>query len=356
VPAWLIAPDAAGRVASERSSILVAAGSAGVTPDDVAAWSPAWPWPGALEPVVDRGAPPRHPASIGAAHAAYAALFRGLQSAVGPVYGEGPPALVPELRHDALYAGYLDAFSPVLAGPGADGVGPGARGLVAPDFVLEAVRPRAAGYGFGPMARFLGRADGAPWSAAELDRYRALLLAYAHAPLWEAGPTDGPAPLGDADAASLYHGLRPLVAALQAADSVTVRYVGPDGLPRDLSRALADGLDLYGPRLVLEAAGMRATVLWINLGANVWTVEALGATWLLPPDGFLAEGPGLLAFSALVDGRRVDRVVTPALRLLDGRGTPVTVGADAARDLRIRFADGATLVEAPDGSLGWEAP
>lgn len=356
-PAWLLAPDGALRAAGAHAATLKALGARGVSVVDVGAWNPALPWPGALEPALDRGVPSRHPATVGAMIGAYAELFRALQQGVGPVFGDGAPDLVPELRYDAFYAGYLDGISPTLAGPRADGGGPGLRGLVVPDFALSAVRPRAVAYGFGPFARFFGLAPGDRPGEPELDRYRALLLAYGHAPAWEVDLWDGASgPISDADVVALYHLVRPVHAALQAAPEVRVRYVGPDGQERDLTRAIVDGVDLSGPRLRIEAPGPEPLMLWVNLSANVWRVDADGAAWLLPPDGWLVDGPGVFGFSALVDGRRVDRMVTPGAHLLDGRGEEATVGGETARDLIVRFADGRALAEGPGGDLGWLEP
>lgn len=355
--AWLLAPDGALRVASANASTLGALGAAGVTLGDIGSWNPTWPWPGAVDSVVDRGAPPTHPATIGAVMGAYAGLFQLLQREVGPVFGDGAPELVPELRADAFYAGYLDGFSPVLAGPRADGGGAGAHGLVMPDYALLALRPRAAAYGFGPLDRFFGHASGTSLSDADVDRYRALLLAYGHAAAWEADdPSPGGGVLTDAQIVSLYALMRPLQVALQAADAVRVRYVGPDGQSRDLTRALIDGIDLTGPRLVIETTSDTGLALWINLSDNVWRVDAAGTSWLLPADGWVAEGANIAGYSALVDGRRIDRMVTPGMRLLDGRGVVTTVAGETARDLRIRMADGRTLEEQPDGSLRWFVP
>lgn len=355
--AWLLAPDGALRAATAHGSMLGALGARGVTVADVGAWNPALPWPGALEPALDRGVPSRHPATVGTAIGAYATLFRALQKDVGPVFGDGAPDLVPELRYDAFYAGYLDGFSPTLAGPRADGGGPGLRGQVVPDYALWALRPRAIAFGFGPFERLFGLSPGERPGDAELDRYRALLLAYGHAPAWEvdvgAGATGR---LSDADAVALYHLVRPVHAALQAATEARVRYVGPDGQERDLTRALVDGLDLGGPRLRIEASGAVPLSLWVNLSANVWRIDAAGAAWLLPADGWLVEGPGVFGFSALLDGRRVDRMVTPGVSLLDGRGEEATVAGETARDLVVRFADGRVLAEGPGGELGWRDP
>jgi len=355
--AWLLAPEGALRAAGPHAATLAQLGAAGITLGDVGSWSPAWPWPGAMDSVVDRGAASQHAATVGAAITAYGRLFQFLQTAVGPVFGDGAPELVPELRHDAFYAGYLDGYSPVLAGPRGDGGGPGAHGLVMPDYALTAIRPRAVAYGFGPLGRFFGRTDGVRMSDAELDRYRALLLAYGHAAAFEANAATGEgSALSYAQAVSLYHLMRPVQAALFAADGVTVAYVGSDGRRRDLTRALIDGIDFSGPRLVLEATGAADLTLRINLSDNVWQVEAASGTWLLPADGWLVEGPGMAGFSALVDGRRVDRMVAPSIRLLDGRGALSNVAGETARDLRIRFDDGRVLEELPDGTLRWQTP
>ena len=72
---------------------------------------------------------------------------------------------------------------------------------------------------------------------------------------------------------------------------------------------------------------------------------------------FDEAGPdGLLAYSALAEGRRVDYLSTPAYTLLDGRGQPTFFGPLSTTDLKIVFADGRVLSEGPGGVVSVGRP
>jgi hypothetical protein len=98
----------------------------------------------------------------------------------------------------------------------------------------------------------------------------------------------------------------------------------------------------------------RGLTLHVNLNpATVWSVEG----YELPPFGWLATGPnGILAYSALVEGQRVDAVRCPAYVYLAAGARPARLGAlevQGAAWLK-REAAGWRLI--PCGDLGpWQS-
>jgi hypothetical protein len=277
---------------------------------------------------------------------AYTRLLAGLQESVGPVYGEGAFGLW-QLGYDSFYAGHLDA---VWRTPSTGSPDPGTGSfLVAPDYELQVVRPRTVGFGMGPYERLFGTdvLSVLPLSDEALDRERALMLAFGHAGSWQhAGPGGDPW-LSPAEEVKAYHLMSALQRRYLDSTAATVTYVGPDG-EGDLDWALATGLDLGAPRLRLSFDRLS---VWVNTGAETWRVPEAGGHDL-PRDGWLATGDdGLLAYSALSDGRRVDMLSAPELALIDGRGETFAAAGLAGTDLVVRLADGRRIEELPDGTL-----
>lgn len=358
--AFLLAPDAARRLAGGAAGELAGWGARGLDLATLPAWNPAWPWPGAAENVLDQAAPPAHPAEIGSAVLAYKRLFADLQARLGPVFGPGAPGLW-DPGFESFYAGYLDGSPRPLATGSLEGVG-GADYLVIPDYELAVVRPRMLGYGMGGYAQFFGEhvLDNAgrarPLSEAEIDEWQASTLAYGHAGAWQAWRPDAQGDaLSLADQVKTYYLMRAIQPRLLGESALAVAYLGRDGRPHDLSWAVAQDMDLAGPRLRLS--NDEGTELWINHSPDLWTVTAAGTAYQLPTHGWLLRGAGgLLGYSALVEGRRADYLRAPEWLLLDGRGRLTDFGGVAARDLLVRLPDGRRIEEQPDGSLRWSGP
>ena len=345
---YLLPPGAASRVAVTEGAAR-AVGASAVHLLDVVAGNPAYPLPGAVENVLDLAAPPRHEATVGEAIRAYHGLFSALQSDVGPLYGDGA-ASWSAAGYASFFAGAVDG----LARSGSAREPPEAHGgrLVVPDYELAVIRPRAIGYGLGRLAARLGpegEPQAVPLPDEVIDRWRATALAFGHAGAWTSGDAPGGGDwLTAAEQVKEYHLMRPLQRRYLASATAAVTYVTDDG-QGDLSWALVAGLDLMAPRLLLTYDGMR---VWVNMGLVPWRLEVDGAQHTLPPHGWLAVGDdGLLAFSATVEGRRVDLVDAPEAALIDGRGTPYTAAGLSGRDLVVRLPDGRRVEELPGGEL-----
>jgi hypothetical protein len=88
----------------------------------------------------------------------------------------------------------------------------------------------------------------------------------------------------------------------------------------DLAGALCGGLDLANARLrVVYENGL---TVWVNRHQrSEWSVQANGAPYVLPPNGWLGvnEQTRLLTYSALVPGGRADVVLCDAYRFLRAR-------------------------------------
>lgn len=348
MPRYLLAPAGARRAAAVDTANLAALGRLATYLPVLTAWNPAAAWPGAADNVLDRTTAAPNAPSIGAAVREYKTLLTELRAG-GPVVGEGATGFF-ELGFDTFYAGYLDGLLRSLAS-GSPDQPPAAGALVAPDFELRMVRPRVVGYGMGPYGSFFGP-DGvtAPLMEQSLDLLRAFSLSYGHAGAWWLADPVAPGPLPEAEQGKEYFLMRALQGRYLDAELESVRYWTADQRALDLSAALREDLDLAGPRLeVRYEAGLR---LWVNHSEPVWTVTVQSVPYALPRHGWLAmSADGLLAYSALVAGRRVDYLWTPDYLLLDGRGQVTSFGPHSARDLKVVFADGRVLEEAPDGTL-----
>ncbi len=353
MPRYLLAPAGARRAAVVDTASLGGLGQLATYLPVLTAWNPAVAWPGAADNVLDRTAAALNPASIGAAVREYKVLLSELQ-ATGPVVGEGAVGFF-ELGFDTFYAGYVDGLMRSLAS-GSPDQPPAVGALVAPDFELSMVRPRMVGYGMGPYDHFFGPESAAgPISDEALDVLRTFSLAYGHAGAWWLADPALPGPLTAAEQVKEYFTMGALQARYLDAPLVAVRYWTADGRSLDLSTALQQDLDLASPRLeVRYGDGLN---LWVNHGEAVWPVTAGTESYALPAHGWLATGAeGFVAYSALVEGRRVDYAWTPEYVLMDGRGRTTFFGSQSARDLKVVFADGRVLEESPDGMLALTTP
>jgi hypothetical protein len=346
---YLLAPDAARRIAVDEGAGRSVPGAGAVFLETLTAWNPAYAWPGAEDNVVDQTGGGVHPGTVAEAIAAYKALFGDLQASVGPVFGAGASgSWYP--GYDSLYAGYVDGVARSLS-TGSDEQSAGDPYLVVPDYEVIVVRPRMVNYGMGGYARFFeSYPPGGEVPEAFIDAWRATTLAYGHVGAWEAvGAPVVPEPLTPAETLKEYALMTALSRRYTDAPSAEVRYIDAEEQSRDLSWALAHDLDLSAPRLHVDYGSID---VWVNHDRDDWTVDVAGNALVLPTHGWLARADdGLLAYSARVDGRQVDYLAAPEVTLLDGRGEVVRIGAIQARDLKVVWADGSTIEEMPDGSL-----
>lgn len=352
---YLLAPDAARRVAEVEAGKLKVLGAGGAFLPTLAAWNPAWPWPGADDTVQDQLPTPQHAANLGDTVRAYKDLFGAVQKQ-GPLVAEGASGYW-ETGYDSFYAGYLDGLWRSLA-TGSPEVPPANGGLVVPDYELSVVRSRLVGLGMGPYPSFFGADESAGrLSDSQLDAQRAFGLAYGHAGAWWVRQPSGGAsePLTEAEQAKEYFTARAVQARTLDAPLLAVRYVSSEGVERDLSNAFIQNLDLAGPRLALRYAN--GVSVWVNHAEALWSVQLGVESFDLPRHGWLVTGPdGFLAYSALAEGRRVDYLWTPEYVLLDGRGQTTFFGSLSSKDLKVVFIDGRVLTEGQGGGLVLTGP
>jgi hypothetical protein len=281
---FLLPPVAAQRIAVSEGDARSIPGAGGLHIAEVAAWNPAYPWPGAESNVLDHGVMTGHSTTIGDAIRAYMRFFAGLQSAVGPVFATGSYGAW-AAGYDSFYAGYLDGVWRSLSTGSADV--PGDAYLVVPDYELEVFRPRAVAYGMGPYEQFFGSLPPGPLSEQQLDALRATTLAYGHAGGWAASGRAGSSErLPPAEQVKDYFVMQALQRRYLAETTAAVAYVDSAGVARDLGEALASDVDLAGPRLRIDYGD--SLVLWINHSRQEWTVESGGKAYELPPQGYLA--------------------------------------------------------------------
>ncbi len=192
---------------------------------------------------------------------------------------------------------------------------------VIPDFELGVVLPKAsAWFGMGWESQFKG--SGYPVPQAWTDAWHTTLLSYGHGPFFGTN--------GDVlnnywswrDTLRSYHLTRALSAAMRGSRVREVRYEDAAGIERNLDAAVALGLDLQHPRLVLRfASGLEFKA---NHSSTSWVTTVLGVTHTLPTDGFVGAAPsGLLALSAInpTSGARVDYAFAPGeVEMIDRRG------------------------------------
>jgi len=234
----------------------------------------------------------------------------------GPVIGAsgaGPS------RFDTFAAGMAEGVIRAVDG--------GADAPLIVDYELQEVRPSLIGIGAGTYRQFCGLATGerVDISRMDTDAYRITEIALGHTGYvgnyrMKPGP-HGPAFPGGASVAAVreYYLLRSLQELAFDAPVRAVRYrFGPRML--SLREALLGNHDLRQAQLRIEYEN--GLTVWINRHRrDVWTVDASGERWELPPNGFVALSPQdrFIAYSALVAGQRADYCRSEAYTFLDTR-------------------------------------
>lgn len=192
---------------------------------------------------------------------------------------------------------------------------------VIPDFELTTVLPRAtAFFGMGWESHFKG--SGYPVPQAWSDAWHTTLLSYGHAPYFGTNGDVTNNYWNWRDTLRSYWLTRALSAAMRRSGVREVRYEDGAGVERSLDAAIALGLDLKHPRLVLRfASGLEFKA---NHAASNWSTTVLGMPHIIPTDGFVgAEPSGLFAMSAInpTSGVRVDYAFAPGeAEMIDRRG------------------------------------
>lgn len=180
------------------------------------------------------------------------------------------------------------------------------------DFDLRKLHPLGCNFGMGNPEMFfgdVGLGKTAEDREARLDRFLAATLAFGHTGflvLHGGMPT----------AARSYFSLQQVHAAYAQAVADDIRYADADGKLLDSSSALASGAFTRSQIRTRYSNGLTVTVN--GHPEENWAVDGM----VLPPNGWLvrSDDGGLLAYSALADGRRADYVDSPAYVYADGRG------------------------------------
>ena len=217
----------------------------------------------------------------------------------GPVYSEG--------NHHWFYCGLTD---------GNYGQDQAAKLSVNPwlvDFDLRKLHPLCCNFGMGNPSMFYGKEELHGKTDAErdaqLDRFLAATLAFGHTGflVMESGMEN---------AVRSYFSLQQIQAHYAQQAVADIRYADAQGQLLETSAAVASGAYRRSQIATRYANGLRVVVN--GHPTETWpTADAE-----LPPNGWLVQAPGgdLFAFSAKLNGHRVDYVDTPAYLYVDGRG------------------------------------
>ncbi len=218
----------------------------------------------------------------------------------GPVYSEG--------NNHWYYCGLTDGNY------GQDQVARLADNPWLVDFDLLKIHPLCCNFGMGNPNMFYG--DSHSRAAIErdrdgwLDRFLAATLAFGHTGflVFEGGFDN---------AVRSYYSVQQVHARYAQQAAASIRYHDGQGNLLDTSAAVATGAYRRSQVVTRYADGL---TVWVNgHTADPWPLPAR----TLPPNGWYVqseEGDELLAFSALVDGRRADYVDGPAYLYANGRG------------------------------------
>ncbi len=181
------------------------------------------------------------------------------------------------------------------------------------DFDLRKLHPLCCNFGMGNLGMFFGRGEGLGTTPEErdqrLDRFLAATLAFGHTGFLV---MEGGIP----NAARSYFALQQIHANYAQQTAEEIRYADENHNLLDSTSALATGAYRRSQIVTTYSNGLK---VWVN-GHPTETWKTPHAE--LPPNGWFVEDPSgkLKAFSALVGGRRVDYVDSPAYLYADARG------------------------------------
>ena len=182
------------------------------------------------------------------------------------------------------------------------------------DFDLRKLHPLCCNFGMGNVGMFFGRRQslgGTPEEReARLDKFLAATLAFGHTGFLV---MQG----GMQNTVRSYFTVQQIHARYAEQTAVDIRYADQRGTLLDTSAAVAADAFRRSQVATTYSDGLRVFVN--GHPTDIWKVA--GAK--LPPNGWVVDdskAKKLVAFSALVDGRRADYVDSPAYIYADGRG------------------------------------
>ena len=225
---------------------------------------------------------------------------------------------------------------------------------ILPDYDLLKIHPLAHGTGMGynPSAFFAEKAANALFgdaggSLAPPEFYQYLAATIAHGHMAILGYNYFPPPARLLQYYCLLHGLQQ-----EYLTDTVVDIRRHDGMRFvSTSEMLKHGGIEQGRIKITYSRGLQVYVNYHR--QQPWELELDGRQWVLPPDGWIAEQPGrLLAFSALVGGRRLDYVSCPAYLYLNSNGEPQTFGGLTVKGAVFVKRSPEGLQVTPCGDLG----
>ena len=182
------------------------------------------------------------------------------------------------------------------------------------DFDLRKLHPLCCNFGMGNPGMFYGRKNRLGRTPedreARLDRFLAATLAFGHTGFLV---REGGMP----STVRSYFNLQQVHAAYARQTVERIRYADADGKLLDTSAAVASGAYKRSQIETRYSNGLTVTVNGHQ--SDTWKTSEVE----LPPGGWYVQGGDdvpLAAFSAIVDGHRVDYVDSPAYIYADGRG------------------------------------
>ncbi len=231
----------------------------------------------------------------------------------GPLFGEGA-------RH-FFWAGLVDGVEAQVDG--------GEDAPVLVNFDLLKLHPQMVNHGMGYYTRWLRTRRETKWGVdaptpAQLDKYRAQELAYGHAAF-----VGSPLYYNLPHFIREYHLVQPVQALYGDANVTEIRYEVAGQLVTPSVAAVARVLDRL--RIKYDSG----LTLHVNLRRDDWRVRG----YTLPQFGFLAEGPGLLAYTAKRDGVIVDYARTPRTLFVDSRSEVVVPWAYGQKRIEPRVKE-----------------
>ncbi|MFG1212137.1 DUF5696 domain-containing protein [Xanthobacter flavus] len=241
---------------------------------------------------------------------AHRRMLQSFRTERGPVLSEG---------QNSFY--WIGAVDVAEAQFGAGYAGPGRDAPLLPQFALAVVHPARVNHGVGYTNRWADKPY--RWdflqSEADGDLYRMQQVVFGHQPYLGLVRNDSVTdPRVMRQAAKEWFLVGPLARRYGAAEAEAIQYLA-DGTWLALEEVLAGGLR---PDVVRVTWSNGLTIVCNGSGAPV-LVDGLE----LPPSGWSASAPGLKAYSATVNGHRVDYAEADNLVYFDGLGIETDFGA-----------------------------